>query len=84
MPYRTDSRTRWDFVGRTFGTITALDPTLPKLQDGAAWKEVVGRCQMARTLITDKTGKLESMVQSNDPLTYEFGDEIEKLARDRL
>ena len=84
MPTRTDSRTRWDFVGRTFGMITALDPTLPKLKDRTAWKEVVGRCQMARTLITDKTGKLDTMVQSNDPKDYQFGDEIEKLARDRL
>jgi hypothetical protein len=64
-------------VGRTFGNLIAIDPSLPTSQRGK-WEDVTGRAMMSSMLITDTTGRLDMMV--SDTTGAQFTDEIKQAA----
>ena len=61
------------------GYLTAMVPASPA---HPLWAEVKGRTGMAKELILDRTGKLNKMIPNPARGTFEFGDEIEQIARD--
>jgi len=76
----TDGCFRWDFIGRSLGMLSAVDPQTPR---SPMWTEVLGRAALAKSLIMDTTGKLENMnrgVGYHDDADVEFTPEIKEEA----
>ncbi|KAK6339987.1 hypothetical protein TWF730_001764 [Orbilia blumenaviensis] len=73
----------WDFVGRTMGILIngVQSPSNPGRMRDAAWKDVVGRTQMADMLIQEQA-RGDSMHQmswgSGFDTRFPFGDDIKQ------
>ena len=70
----------WDFIGRTFSMLLAVDFDLPADQK-ERWAEVYGRSQYAKLLMTEMDEVLETMTLDDYGEKIEFGEEVMEVVR---